>query len=112
MWRRRPRLRIGGNAAGVVVRGAGDQSGTHDVDKFGPFRLFCHVWRQRHHGVGVAHREVRLLFTIVSFAAPSGPTMGPSDRQRNDLMTTTSFHGMLKARSLDRGSQAARACRL
>ena len=33
-------LRIGGYAAGIVVRGAGDEAGAHDVGEFRPVGLF------------------------------------------------------------------------
>ena len=35
----RTRLRIGGYAAGIVVRRAGDEAGTHDVGELRPVRL-------------------------------------------------------------------------
>ena len=36
----RARLRIGSYAAGIVVRGARDQAGAHDIGEFRPIRLF------------------------------------------------------------------------
>ena len=33
-------LRIGGYAAGIVVRGAGDEAGAHDIGELRPVRLF------------------------------------------------------------------------
>ena len=48
-------LGIGGDAAGVVVRGTRDQSRAHDVAQLWPSRLFDHVGLCRHGHIG--HRS-------------------------------------------------------